>query len=409
MALKKLSKWKKPILRALRVAATVAFTIVLVTLIGIKIEMFRERHRAEQLMSDIHKIRLYQSNWTDAQALMYRWGDWGKSEQSCTAKDCRYSISLTNLPSLTGLPQWLLLNGGYRIYELLGGRYCNLVATFTVQDGVILRTTAHMIVDVPPRAWDWNGYGYQLIIATKSRQRLRRTKSDWWIMGSDEDLSEHPYYKVGRPGGCTSCEEAVVTYSTYTPAAEIERLSSFDFSCLTRFLACTTLEEVLPAATGWYLYRDDEEDAMKQKLKSLPPKPCDIPLWALGRDQAHVLVVDALSTSIERGWNGPYDVTNVRILEALKGDALWAAGTIVKASSFPGDFLNPPFKRAERLIPGHRYIILPVEDQTSKPESIGDDSRIEMGYCGTLDDTPHVRRELEKGYAQNDHLRGPER
>src|ERR1017187_9000382 len=52
------------------------------------------RYRAEQLMADMHQIRLHQSTWADAQRLMHRWGAWGNYEGSCTVESCHYQIIL---------------------------------------------------------------------------------------------------------------------------------------------------------------------------------------------------------------------------------------------------------------------------------------------------------------------------
>ena len=42
------------------------------------------RWRAEQLLADMHQIRLYQTTWADAQRLMHHWGAWGQYDGPCT-------------------------------------------------------------------------------------------------------------------------------------------------------------------------------------------------------------------------------------------------------------------------------------------------------------------------------------
>jgi hypothetical protein len=400
---------KKWIRRILRIAGLTTIAVLSVAFLAIKAQMLLERNRAERLMADIHQIRLYQSTWSDAQKLMSRWGKWGHYDGTCTAADCRYRIILEdNDFPLSRVLLWLSQHGGLSVCTWLGDRYPRLSVSFTVKDGTIWRTTAGLLLGVPPKRWDKDDFGYELIVNTKSRQRLHRTKSDWWIMGNEDDLADHPYYMAGRPGGCTMCEEAVVTYSTHTPPAEIERLTAFNFSCFTRLLPCTTPDQLLPAAREWHLYRDDEQYAIQQQQKSLPPKPCDIPLWALGRDQSHVLVVDVLSTAMEKGWDRMYQVAGIKIVASLKGSLPWPIGTVVKAAPFSGDSQNPPYTLAEHLVPGRRYIVLPKEDERDNPEIYGDGPKIGMPRCGVWEDTPAVRRELEKGYAQNHQLRGPE-
>jgi hypothetical protein len=75
---------------------------------------------------------------------------------------------------------------------------------------------------------------------------------------------------------------------------------------------------------------------------------------------------------------------------------------------------SPPFQLAEHLAPGKRYVILPREDLYSNPDLYGPlndtsyEPQIGLPRCGVQEDAPEVRRELEKGFAQNDNLRGPE-
>jgi len=388
--------------------------VLLLVFIVIKVEMLLLCYRAERLMADMHKIRLYQSSWADAQELMRRWGAWGNYDGSCTAASCRYTIRLADDSGAVSClfasnpVQWLLRGKQYWLASTLGWRNPRLFIGFTVQDGTIWRTTATIAVYVPPKVWDSDDWGYDLLVGTKSRQRLSRTKSDWWIMGSEDELAEHPYYKAGRPSGCKICEEAVVTYSTRTPPAEIERLTSFNFSCFVQLISCKELEQLLPAAKEWHLYHDDELYAIEQQHKWDKPKGCDIPLWALGRDRTDVMVVDAVATSMKPGWNGPYEVDRVRIISSLKGELLWQVGREIEMAPFSGESNMPPAQAAEHMTPGRRYVVIPNEDYDGNPMINSDENVVVLGRCGVHDDTQEVRRELEKGFAQNDTLTGPE-
>jgi hypothetical protein len=54
-------------------------------------------------------------------------------------------------------------------------------------------------------------------------------------------------------------------------------------------------------------------------------------------------------------------------------------------------------------------VILPSEFFYGKPQGSGVGADLVAPFrCGVQEDTPEVRRELEKGFAQNDNLRGPE-
>jgi len=401
-------------LRILRVACLAALALALLTLATVQFQQRLLRHHAEQLMADMHQIHLYRSTWADAQRLITRWGAWGHYDGICTAAECRYQITLTDISdSKFG---WLMQHGGLRIYSLFGGRASRLFVSFTVQDGTIWRETAAITVTASPRMLSPDGeFPLTLIVQTKSRQRLRSSGDDWWIMGSDDQLADHPYYKAGRPGGCKiNCEEAVVTYSTRTPSAEIDRLTSFNFSCLTQFSSCMELEQLLPAAKDWHLYH--EYDSATQQT-TRPARPCDIPLWVIARDTRHALIVEGLSKRNVRvpGFsfvgatntitNGPdidKEEARVKILTPLKGAPPWTRGAVVLAYPYRGTT-----EVAEHLFPGKRYIVFPVGDDR-RDQVLTKESPIELDRCGVWEDTPENRREVEKGVAQNDELREAE-
>jgi hypothetical protein len=410
-------KWMK---RALWIVCAAALATLVLAFVIIQFQQNLLRWRAERLMADMHRIRLYQSNWPDAQRLMHRWGAWGRYEGNCTSTDCKYSIELTDesarlLKTLQPSTfDWLIRFKAYTFYRWLGGRYSIIDVTFLVQDGAILRTEFYVNVQVPPKLLDFEDEGYVLMVGAKSQQALRDFPGGPHVKGSDDDLAQHPYYKAGRPGGCEGCMMVGITYSTHTPQAEIEQLTSFDMSCLTRFWSCKMPEDLLPAAKQWHIYHDDELYAIDQQSKSLPPKPCDIPVWAVARDSGTVLLVDAVSAPQPDARDSSTEWTAARVVAFLKGKPLWPVGTTVMVLPFQGQMAFPPFEQAERLELGKRYVILPIEETYGTLESFDSsdersrEPRIGLPRCGAQEDSPEVRRELEKGFAQNDNLRRPE-
>jgi hypothetical protein len=228
-------------------------------------------------------------------------------------------------------------------------------------------------------------------------------------MGGDESLAGHPYYKVGGPDGCAvACQIVVAYYSTHTPPAEIERLTSYDFSCFTRFNPCAHIEDLLPAAKEWHLY-DNAYDSSPPKPRP-PPSCSNIPVWAQARDARYVLAVEALSTKIVKGYEhygGEYhrEVTQVRVVSSLKEPAPWLPGAIVSADLLYWlDHQLSLWNEDEHLVPGRRYIVFPIGND-SRDRLVTKDSPLRFERCGVQEDTPEIRRELEKGFAQNDTLR----
>jgi hypothetical protein len=396
-------------------------SLVLLALLAVQVQQRMLRWRAERLSADMHQISLYQSTWTDAQRLMNRWGAWGHYDGSCTAASCKYEIEIDSIShNNPRIPRhvwldWLLMHDRFNLYQWFGGRSSAFYTSFTVHDGTIWRESTTMGVSVPRKRkkryigvdaiLDLGDIDKSLSIGAVSYQRLRRTLENPFVfMGGAEQLDNHPYYKVGRPGGCMiNCQIGVVYFSTHTTPAEIARLTSYDFSCFTRFTPCAELEDLLPAAKEWRLYKEDE---LKQGL--LPETPCaDIPPWALARDARYVLAVEALSTKIVKAHEdyGEYhrEVAKVRVASSLKEPAPWLPGAIVSAHLL--NWLNDasPSSVDEHWVPGKRYIVFAIGND-QRDQIVTKDSPLTFERCGVQEDTPEIRRELEKGFAQNDTL-----
>ena len=391
-------------------AGGVVLFLILLTFLAVQLQQRTLRWHAERLSAEMHQIRLYQSTWADAQRLMHRWGAWGHYEGSCTAASCTYEIWIGSIDVYNPrVPQrawllWLLNHDRLNLYEWFGGRGSVFTASFTVHNGTIWRESTGIGVSVPRRKMKrvttvdsvlvFDDFDLRLSMSAASYQRLHRTMTDWSFMGPEDELAQHPYYKVGRPGGCMiNCQIGDVYYSTHTPPAEIERLTSYDFSCFTRFHPCTQLEDLLPAAKDWHLYKEGE---LRQSY--LPEKPCEVPVWALARDARYVLAVETLSTKVVREAEHDSEVAKVRVLSSLKEPAPWLPGAIV--SAYP--YIYSP-QAAEHLVPGRRYIVFPVGNDR-RDQRVTKDSPLRFERCSVQEDNPGTRRELEKGFAQNDAL-----
>jgi hypothetical protein len=401
--------------RIVRSAGVVAVSLVLLAFLAVQTDQRMLRWRAESLLADMHQIRLYQTTWADAQRLMHRWGAWGHYDGSCTAASCEYKIEMDNIchynprtPRHAWL-DWLLMHDRFNLYHWFGGRSSAFYASFTVHDGTIWRESTAIGVSVPRRRIRReNDFDWSLSVGAVSYQRLHRTLENPFLhMGGAEGLAGHPYYKVGRPDGCEiSCQIEVVYFSTHTPPAEIERLTSYDFSCFTRFIPCMHINDLLPAGREWRLYDSEYESGptvlvpkerplSEYSLPKLPP--CStIPAWAMARDARYVLAVEVLSAKIEPR-EDPREVAKVRVVSSLKEPAPWLAGAIVDAKQFYWD-------KGKHLVPGRRYIMFAIGND-DRLQIITKDSPITFERCGVHEDTPEIRRELEKGFAQNDTLR----
>lgn len=125
--------------------AVLAFCLV--ALLAVQVEQYLLHWRVQRLMADMHGIHLYQTSWSDVQELMHRWGTWGSYTGTCSAKDCKYNIILTNIDyrpdSLQG---WLVYHNAWTIMPFIGTRGVKVLASFTVHDGTIWRESMGVMV-----------------------------------------------------------------------------------------------------------------------------------------------------------------------------------------------------------------------------------------------------------------------
>jgi hypothetical protein len=400
-------------------AIGIVVSLISVAFLAVQMQQRVLRWRATRLLAEMHQIRLYESTWTDAQHLMHRWGAWGHYEGSCTAASCTYEITMASSAFYNPLVprhawlDWLFRHDRLNLYSWLGGHGSTFTSSFTVHNGTIWREGSSIGVVVSRRKMRReNDSDLTLSMGAASYQRLHRTLKDWAVfMGGADGLVGHPYYKVGRPGGCMiNCEIGVIYFSTHTPPAEIERLTSYDLSCMTRFNPCGRLEDLLPAADEWHLYpdhelSDNELQVQYQKDKESEEKPCSVPVWALARDARYVLAVQALSTSTEKigGEQDWYqEAAQVRVVASLKEPVPWPLGAVV--TTHPnGAYRFQPSINPEHLVPGKRYLVFPLGND-QRDRLLTKDSPITLERCGVQEDTPETRRELEFGFAQNDTL-----
>src|SRR5579871_1680657 len=421
--------FRKWAVRIVLFAGGLVLSLVVLTFLAVQIQQQTLRWHAERLSADMHQIRLYQSTWADAQRLMHRWGAWGHYDGSCTAESCEYEIEMDSITHYNPrIPRhdwldWLLRHDRLNLYQWFGGRGSAFRASFTVHDGTIWMESTAIGVSVPRRrirTGNNDDFEWSLSVGAVSYQRLHRTLGQFGVLMGDfeDELAKHPYYKVGRPDGCEiNCQIAVAYYSTHTPSAEIERLTSYDFSCFTRFNPCAQIVDLLPAAKEWHLYDNPYDSSPTVPIppprpessvslpKPRPPIPCSsIPIWAQARDARYVLAVEALSTEVVKNHDDYGDshreVAMIRVVGSLKESAPWLPGVIVSAGPL---YWHSDASEDEHLVPGRRYIVFAIGNDR-RDQMITKDSPISFERCGLQEDTPEIRRELEKGFAQNDTL-----
>jgi hypothetical protein len=394
---------RSTLIRALlRVGICLVVSFVVLN-VFLRVEAYRFQRQAERLMSDIQALKLRQSNWLEAERLISRWGKYGHYEGHCDASFCRYSIGL-NSPAMAlgNAGFWRHLDNRFVrltapfIFDYSGGRLATLLTTIVVQDSVVLRKSAVFIYDVPPTS---ASSGYSLIATSRATSRLAPYGSP--LIGS-EQLAEHPFYAVTRPGGCSSCLMANVIFTPDTPDLEMRRLTTFNLNCITRLRPCRYLEDIYPAAENWHLYDNTlggrPSPPNQVHTEDAPiPLACRVPLFARGRDAGQILSVTALSESQERQAGEVIEKASVRLNSVLKGETEYNPGELIAVIS-RSDSRYSPNEIETPLNPGKQFLLLTVYRENKLYP-------LELSRCLVLSDTPEIRDQLKAGVAQNDSLR----
>jgi hypothetical protein len=280
---------------------------------------------------------------------------------------------------------------------LVGSRPAYLTATFVVQDAIVLRKSAVFIYGVP--SFFASEGGYDLIATSRATSRL---SSDEYLLTYSDQLVKHPYYMYTRPGGCSFCLMANVSFTPDAPESEIRWLTTFNLACLTKFKPCRYLEDIYPPSEGWHLYDGTlgGRPAVANQLQSPPPQPaieCRIPVFALGREAAKIIRVTSLKESQEHQTDEVDEKATMRFDSILKGSAVYKPGESIDVIYRSYNVRNPS-KMQPPLTPGEHLLLL-SQYFVKEPQPL------ELNRCLVLPDTPEIRAELQRGIAQNDRIR----
>ncbi len=362
-------------------------------------------HRAVSLLSDIHSMRLHQSNWNDAQRLMARWGEWGHYDGLCTSEDCLYVITLNNLtvPKNNNVAEWssrtMYYLSAFRLLpRQLGGGLRLMQAMLLVQNGIIVRSG--LSIDMTPSPFAKGAQpsccGDELIISVRSQASLGMPEP--W---QEKQRSRHPDYTTWRPGGCTFCLMGRVTYADSMPADKAVMLSDFQLSCATRWSSCLTLEELDPAAHAWHLYEAPWGDP-PEKTTSQMPVGCALPLYALGRDAKRIVSVEALEDGAALGKDGDgveRESSRVRVIAGLKGVSPWPIDSIRRVVSSGSPF-DDKMRKPPHLVKTRHYLLL-----LGSEDEIGQD-QVSLENCGIVAEDAATDQDVMRGAAMDDPLNG---
>jgi hypothetical protein len=139
-----------------------------------------------------------------------------------------------------------------------------------------------------------------------------RSASNFRRLMYRSSIYTHPNLMVWEPSACTGCSGAITAEFTWEASRqELDMALDFNFSCITRFWDCKSVEEYLPSAAE-LLFRDEQ-------YVSWDNIPCDRRMARiLGRDSDFVDIVRL--TKFGRP-DDNFNIADYELLKRLKGKA----------------------------------------------------------------------------------------
>lgn len=242
--------------RAVLAVAFLAIVLVAGVSVHLRVEQYRFRRRAEQLLSDVRELELKKESADQVKVVLRKWRfeQWGRAPgQPCTEAECTYRLELVPKAAqghilldpfhsaFLGRPlAWLGLRPTV-VHAWVGIRGKELTSisfsVWTVGRGCDGRgrpdCTLMGYADTKQRGTGWSSHQQPEV---KLNQSLL-----------------HPNYLVGAfpewLNADTGGNPAVIVWAELSPIAntlEVSRLMQFDLSCLTRFLSCRE-RDLMPA------------------------------------------------------------------------------------------------------------------------------------------------------------------
>ena len=281
--------------------------IYLVLLATVQIRQRITRRRAEHLLSDLRGLQLERSSWSDAQILMQRWGKWGHYEGTCNVDHCDYEIQFDSVGMVTGPTviserfSNLFIRSAGIATTVLRANLPYVEGGFHVQNNLAVGTWFSLATNVP----EVGGPLFSRVIGTPTRNL---EPYDLW-----PEKDPHPEYRTVLRTGTIGI--FFTQFTAATKQEDVEWLTAFNFSCMTRWVRCREMGDLLPSAWAKAKVERKRVSAIWERIGS-----CAYPLEELVKASDRVALVQVENTNVQKRQWSPYPA---RLVESLKGSSSW--------------------------------------------------------------------------------------
>jgi hypothetical protein len=217
--------------------------------IHLRVEQYRFRRRAEELLGDLRGLELRKASAEEVRKVVKKWSfqEWGRGPSSgerCTEDDCDYRLELYRKTDPDVFSNPFAARAATLPMERLGARPTAVHAW--------VRMRAKQLASVSFSVWT-TGRGCEArgrAECTLMGQTETNQRRSGWSSHQQPDVKlkqslSHPGYLVGAfpelENIDTGGSPTVIVWAEFSPDAnlkDISRLMRFDLSCLTRFVSC---------------------------------------------------------------------------------------------------------------------------------------------------------------------------
>lgn len=242
---------------------------------------------------------------------MQRWGRWGHYEGTCDADHCDYVIRFDPVGMVTGpiVISERFFNFFSRSAQMatsvLGARLPNVAGGFRLQNNLVIETWFSLGTNVPG--------GGSLFSGVFGKRRRNLEPYDLW-----PEKDPHPEFRTVLRTGTIG-----VFFTQFTAATkqeDVEWLTAFNFSCITRWVPCRERGDLLPSAWAKYSAESKRVSAIRERIAY-----CAYPLEDLVEASDRVALVQVEKPNSQKRQWSPYPA---RLVESLKGSGSWHSGDV---------------------------------------------------------------------------------
>jgi hypothetical protein len=376
---------KDILIRVAMIIAACAFACALVMLLVavlVHVDQHIFRERAERLRNDIIGITPRQTTLDSEDAMLSSWTDSVTRSTPCDKNFCDIHI-VVERPFTDALQAALVavVPRGLRLFKFLGGRPASANGTIYVRNGYVwgasFALTSYVFSKPGDAQWP-DGY---FIVGTV---RTLPWSHHWGVDEYSYPASGAEYGIEQTNETCTQCVSLTVDFSPYAARAQVERLSRYNYECLTAESVCTKAEDLLPVAAH------EIETAVRPDPLSTPVcDPKDLPLMSRDADSVGVFIVKKVTLAKalpskkpgKRATKSTWETLDIQLEARIKRAEFWDVGTTRKLG------LNRELVDLAPDTPsinvGDRVIVM-----FDRPEGDAADAPVRANVCGVALSTP---------------------